>query len=389
MAVGMASRWRWSRWLVLAGLVVLVAVLRLTLFAPDSVPVRVVAAEKGRVEETVTNSRAGTVKARRRAKLAPEVGGRVLELPRRRGARVEKGDLLLRVDDALQAAQLRLAEDERKAALAQRDQACLAAERAARESERTRSLAAQGIVSADLIDGVDSQARTAQAACRAAGATGERAASAVALARAQLDKTVLRAPFDGIVADTFIEVGEWTSPSPPALPIPPVLDLIDTRSIYVSAPMDEVDSGRILKGQAARVTVDSQPGKHFAARVVEVAPYVMDRLEQNRTVEIELELDDATVAGTLLPGTSADAEVILQTRDAVLRVPTSSLLEGGRVLVLERDRLVERRLELGLRNWDLTEVVGGLAGGERVVVSLDRPEVKAGARARLSEAAAP
>jgi HlyD family secretion protein len=382
----MASRRVWSRWLVVVGLVALVVVLRLTLFAPESIPVRVVAAEKGRVEETVTNSRAGTVKARRRAKLAPEIGGRVLSLPRRRGARVRQGDLLLRVDDALQKAQLRVSEDERKAALAQRDQACLAAERATRELQRTRSLAAQGIVSTDLIDAVDSQARMADAACRASQAAADRAASAVALARAQLDKTVLRAPFDGIVADTFVEEGEWTSPSPPALPIPPILDLIDTRSIYVSAPLDEVDSGRIRKGHTARVTVDSQPGKHFAARVAEVAPYVMDRLEQNRTLEIELELDDVQAAASLLPGTSADAEVILSARDDVLRVPTSALLEGGKLLVLEGDRLVERTLQIGLRNWDMTEVTGGLAQGDRVVVSLDRPEVKAGARAHVAEA---
>jgi HlyD family secretion protein len=187
------------------------------------------------------------------------------------------------------------------------------------------------------------------------------------------------------VADTFIEVGEWTSPSPPALPIPPVLDLIDTRSIYVSAPMDEVDSARVQKGQPARLTVDSQPGKHFGARVVEVAPYVADRLEQNRTVEIEIELDDAAVAASLLPGTSADAEVILSARDGVLRVPTSALLEGGKVLVLEGGRLAEKTLQTGIRNWDFTEVTGGLDEGARVVVSLDRPEITAGAKAREAE----
>jgi HlyD family secretion protein len=382
MASGMLNRRAWTRAALVVALLAIVVLLRATVFAPEVIPVRVVAIEKGRVEETVTNSRAGTVKARRRAKLAPEIGGRVLELPRRRGALVKRGDLLLRVDDALQRAQLRLSEDERQAALAQRDQACLTAERAVRERDRARSLAAQGIVSADLIDGVDSQSRTAEAACRAARATAERAESAVALAQAQLDKTVLRAPFDGVVADTFIEVGEWTAPSPPALPIPPVLDLIDMRSIYVSAPMDEVDSGRIKKGQPARVSVDSQPGRHFAARVVEVAPYVLDRLEQNRTVEIELELDDASAAAGLLPGTSADAEVILSAREDVLRVPTQALLEGGRVLVLEQDRLVERTFQVGLRNWDLTEARAGLSAGERVVISLDRPEVKAGARAR-------
>jgi HlyD family secretion protein len=382
----MASRRLRFRLAALAVLVAAGVALRLTVFAPTLVPVRTVAVQSGRVEETVTNSRAGTVKARRRAKLAPETGGRVLELPHRRGDRVRRGDVLLRVEDSLQRAQLSLAEDERKVALAQRDQACLAADRADRERTRTRGLAAQGIVSTDQIDGVDSQARTAEAACRAARATAERAGSAVTLARAQLRQTVLLAPFDGIVADTFIEEGEWTSPSPPALPIPPVLDLIDTRSIYVSAPMDEVDSARIRKGQPARVTVDSRRGEHFAAHVVEVAPYVVDKLEQNRTVEIELELDDDAVARTLLPGTSADAEVVLSARDDVLRVPTSALLEGGKVLVLASGRLLERTLQLGIRNWDFTEVKSGLTAGDRVVVSLDRAEVKAGARARETEA---
>ncbi len=301
--------------------------LRATFFAPKVLPVRVAAVERGRVEETVTNSRAGTVKARRRAKLAPEIGGRVLELPHRRGARVRKGELLLRVDDALQKAQLRLSQDERQAALAQADQACLAAERAVRERDRTRSLAAQGIVSPDLVDGVDSQARTTEAACRAARATAERSDSAVALARAQLDKTALRAPFDGVVADTFIEEGEWTAPSPPALPIPPVLDLIDTRSIYVSAPMDEVDSGRIKKGQPARVSVDPQPGKHFPAHVVGwrptcstggAEPHGRDRGRARRP----------RATGGLLPGTSADVEVILSARDDVLRVPTAGPARG-------------------------------------------------------------
>ena len=291
-----------------------------------------------------------------------------------------QGRVLLRVDDALQQAQLRLAGDESKAAIAQRDQACLAAERAGRDRERTQRLSKDGLVSSEILDRVESEARGADATCRAARAAAERAVSAVALAQAHLDQTVLKAPFDGIVADTFIEEGEWTSPSPPALPIPPVLDLIDTRSIYVSAPMDEVDSGRIRKGQPARLTVDSRPGRSFAARVVEVAPYVVDRLEQNRTVEIEIELDDAGEAASLLPGTSADAEVILSGKDGVLRVPTASLIEGGKVLVLERGRLVEKTLQLGLRNWDFTEVAGGLEEGARVVVSLDRPEIKAGAQ---------
>jgi HlyD family secretion protein len=381
----MTARRIWTRLAAVAVLVAVVVVLRFTVFAPDPVAVRVVAVQKGLVEETVTNSRAGTVKARRRAKLAPETGGRVVSLPHRRGSRVRRGEVLLRIEDSLQQGQLKVAEGDVATATAQRDQACLAADRADRERERIARLADQGIVSTDILDETASQAKGAAAACRAARATVTRAESAVALARATAAKTALLAPFDGIVADTFIEEGEWTTPSPPAIPVPPVLDLIDTRSIYVSAPMDEVDSARVRKGQPARLTVDSYPGRHFAAHVVEVAPYIVDRLEQNRTVEIELELDDAEVAASLLPGTSSDAEVILSARDSVLRVPTSSLLEGGKVLVLERGRLVERALQLGLRNWDFTEVTGGLEEGARVVVSLDRPEIKAGAKARAQE----
>lgn len=382
----MLSRRAASRLAVLALILGLAWLARVSVFAPEPVPVRTVAVEQGRVEETVTNSRAGTVKARRRARLAPETGGRVLSLPHRRGSLVRKGDVLLRLVDAVQGARLQLAEDQRDAAAAQRDQSCLAAERALRESGRTRELASQGIVSPDQIDAVDSQARSAEAACRAARAAADSAASAVVLAQAELRQTVLLAPFDGIVADTFIEEGEWTTPSPPAIPIPPALDLLDPRSIYISAPMDEVDSDRVRVGHTARVTVDSRPGQTFAARVVRVAPYVQDQLEQNRTVEIELELLDPALAQALLPGTSADAEVVLSVRDGVLRLPTSALLEGGKALVLEKDRLVERTLQLGLRNWDFTELQGGLPLGARVVVSLDRPEVMAGARARESEA---
>jgi len=102
----MQIRRSWRRLAALVALVALAVLARLTVFAPERVAVRTVAVERGRVEETVTNSRAGTVKARRRAKLAPEVGGRVVSLPHRRGARVRTGDVLLRLEDSLPRARL-------------------------------------------------------------------------------------------------------------------------------------------------------------------------------------------------------------------------------------------------------------------------------------------
>lgn len=368
-------------WLaVLAGLAVAGVLLRLTVFAPAAVPVQTVTVERGRVEATVSNSRAGTVKARRRAKLSPEEGGRVVALPHRKGDPVRAGDVLLALDARVPEARLGLARGDLDAARAERIRACLASERAARELERHRRLAARGIVSADVLDQVDSGARVAAAACEAAAAGEQRARAAVELAERQLEQTVLRAPFDGVVAELSIEIGEWTTPSPPVIQVPAVIDILDPSSIYVSAPMDEVDAGALRPGLPARVAVDSHPGRHFAGHVVRVAPYVLDREEQNRTVEIEIELEDAAIAERLLPGTSADVEVVLDARDGVLRIPSSALLFGDKVLVVEKERLVERSVEPGLRNWDLTEVRSGLVEGDRVVVSLDRPDVRAGVR---------
>jgi HlyD family secretion protein len=378
----LAAMRRWIvRLLVILGIVAPGLALRATVFAPEPIEVTVVEISRGRVEQTVTNSRAGTVKARRRAQISPEVGGRVAEVPFREGEPFKKGDVLLRLDTSVPAARITLSRRELQAAEAQRQQACVAASRAERERQRFKKLTAEGIISTDVLDQAETAAETTEAACTAARAGVEQARAAIVLASREEGLTVIRAPFEGIVADLSVEVGEYTTPSPPGLPIPPVLDILDPRSIYVSAPMDEVDSGRIHPGQPVRVTFDSYPGREFAGHVRRIAPYVLDREEQNRTVEIEVELDRPE-AVRLLPGTSADVEVLLQTLENVLRVPTPALIEGEKVLVAENGVLVERKLGIGVKNWDWIEVRSGLAPGSLIVVSLDRPEIKAGAKVR-------
>lgn len=374
------------RWLIrlaaAVAIVLAVVALRATVFAPKPLEVVVIAASHGRVEETVTNSRAGTIKARRRALLSPEVAGRVAEIPHREGEQVQAGEVVLRLDSGIQQAQVTLQRRELQAAEAERRQACVRAERARREAARQRRLAAEGIVSADLVDQLQSAADGADAACHAAAAGVEQARAAIALAERQSGQTVLRAPFDGIVADVAVEVGEWTTPSPPAVPVPPVLDIIDPTSLYVSAPMDEVDSARIHPGQPVRITIDAWPGRRFQGHVTRIAPFVADREEQNRTVDIEVSLEDVPADVRLLPGTSADVEVVLQVRDDVLRVPTPALLEGGKLLIAKDGVLADRPVRTGLRNWDWTEVVGGLSPGELLVVAFDKPEIQAGAKVR-------
>jgi len=357
--------------------------------APETVTVRAVAVERGVVERTATNTRAGTVEARQRAKLSPDQGGRVAAVPHRKGDMVHAGDVVLRLDDSLERGQVDLARRQLAAASAERERVCVAAERARRELERNRRLAEQEILAADLLDRYESAAREADAACAVAAAGEASGRASLALAETALDKRTLTAPFDGVVADLSTEVGEWVTPSPPAVPVPAVIDLIDPRSIYLSLPMDEVDSARLARGLVARATVDSHPGRTFPARVARVAPYVLDLEAQNRTVEIEVELDDAALAASLLPGTSADIEVVLERRESVLRLPTAAILAGDRVLAIAGDRLVEKTIRRGLANWDFTEIESGLAEGERVVAAIDRPEIVAGARVAVEPSAAP
>lgn len=378
----MTSSRRALNWVVVAVAVgALAATVRFTLLRPEVVEVVVTEVTRGAVEDTVTNTRAGTVKARARARLSPQLGGVVVELPGRKGARVTRGDLLLRLEASVQQAQLRLAREDARVAEARAAEVCLGAELAARELVRGRALLHDGILSEQQLDALESAAERSRAACSAARAAQAQARAAVELAGAQLALTEVRAPFDGVVAEVTTEVGEWITPAPPGVPIPPVIDLLDPTSLYVSAPIDEVDSRRVRVGQSVRLGVDSVPGRHFAGRVSRVAPFVLDLLEQNRTVEIEVEFEAPGELAEVLPGTSADAEVILARREGVLRLPTSAVGEGGSVLVLADGVLIGRTVSTGLRNWQFTECLAGVAEGELVVTLRDSPAIRAGARA--------
>jgi HlyD family secretion protein len=371
-----------AKWIV-AGIAVvaLVVLLRYTVFAPDIVEVRAAAAELGLVEETVTNTRAGTVKVRLRAELSPQIGGLVVALPHREGDSVKADEVVVVLDSRAQRAELVSARTAVEAAKAQAEEACLAADLAEKELTRVETLHARGIASEQNLDLVRTDRDRTRAGCAAGRAAVGQAESRVFAAEIQLQFTELRAPFAGTVAEVSTEVGEYITPSPPGLPIPPVIDLLDPGSIYVSAPIDEVDAERLGIGLAVRVTVDSRPDRTFEGKVVRVAPYVLDVLEQNRTVEVEVELADPKAIAGVLPGTSADVELILDRREDALRIPASAVAEGGKVLVLADGFLVEKEIEVGLKNWRFAEVLNGLEVGELVVVVRNSPDIKPGARA--------
>ena len=365
--------------LVVAALAGAVFLLRRTVFAPKAVPVQVATVTRGAVEQTVANSRAGTVKARRRAKLSPQEGGRVVALPKRKGDRVRAGDMLLELDASVQRARLDLARRERDAAAAEQARTCLVADRAARELARNRGLAKQGIVSTDLLDQVESGARSAAAACTAAKANAARAAAGVELAERQLAYTTIRAPFDGVIADLSIEVGEWSTPSPPVIQVPPVIDVIDT----------VVDLRQRADGRG-RFGAPSRRGRPRGS------PSTRTRASASPDTSCASAPTCSTSRSRTGPSRSRSSSTTRPSRRRCCparrptsrwssrRAPTCSASPRRRcsratsVLVVDGRTLVERPVEVGLRNWDETEVRSGLAEGDRVVVSLDRAEVKAG-----------
>lgn len=354
----------------------------------EPIAVTVTQIERGTVEATVANTRAGTVKACRRARLAPPAGGQIAHLMVREGERVSAGQVLLELWNQDLAAQEKLTRQQLNSAQARIHEACTMAAQSEREAARARQLKARGFISDARLDQVQSEAGARQAACEAARADLGQARERINVARAGLERTQLRAPFSGIVAEVTGELGEFTTPSPPGIPTPPAIDLIDDTCLFVSAPIDEVDAPQVRVGMEARITLDAMAGRHFAGKVRRIAPYVLDLEKQARTVEVEVQFDDPAAAQGLLVGYSADVEIVHARRSNVGRIPTAALLDGSKVLVIGAGNGIveERQIQTGLTNWEYTEVTGGLKEGDRIVTSLDRAGVKAGARVVAEQA---
>jgi len=362
---------KWRTLGILAGLAAVGTAAALWFGRPEPITVEVVEAARGSVAETVTNTRAGTVKACQRAKLAPPAGGQIARLPVKKGDRVESGQVLLELWNDDIRAELSVTEREAAAARARREEACIAARVARRESNRLASLTERKLVSTELAERAAGEADAREAACRAAAEQIRVSQARIEAAQARLERTLLRAPFAGTVAEINGEIGEFVTPSPVGIPTPPAVDVVDTSCIYITAPIDEVDAPRVREGMPARVTLDAFRDRSFKAHVRRVAPYVLDTEKQARTVEVEAEIDELGDA-LLLPGYSADVEVILAERTDVLRIPTRALIEGKRVYVLEGDTVRSREVTAGIGNWEHTEITAGLDAGARVVVSIDR-----------------
>ena len=348
---------------------------------PKPIPVVLKEVSSGKVEATLANTRAGTVEACQRTKLSTIIGGRIEVLNVKEGDKVKKGQLLLKLWNDDQQANAALAETQITLSAKRSEEACIAAVNAKNEAKRQADLRAKGFVSTSKEEAARTEAEVRSAACNTAKADVAQAQAKLRATRVEQGRVALYAPFDGTVAKIVGELGEYSTPSPPGVQTPPAIDLIDDSCLYVKAPMDEVDAPKIQVGQPVRITLDALPGKSLPGKVRRVAPYVSAVEKQARTVDIEVDFASPELIGTLLVGYSADVEIILASRDNILRIPTAAIQEGGKVLLFNADsgKLEERQIRTGLANWEYTEVTEGLSAGERIVTSLEKEGVKAGA----------
>jgi membrane fusion protein (multidrug efflux system) len=300
--------------------------------APAAAQHWVALATAGRAAVEAQVERSGQLRARNRVRIHAQEEGRIVQLPHRAGDAVEKGALLVALDDAL----IRAERDKAHAERAQREQDLVRAEK----------LVARKLISEELL----SRARTALAVARA----DEK------LLETRLSYTRIHAPFAGVVTERLAEPGDIAARHAH------LLSLADPASLYIEATVSELLAARLAPGVVVEVLVDALSDQPQAARVERVQPQV-DAQSRQQIVEIAFE----RIPPGALPGQLARARFALAA-DAALSVPAVAVrrdTQGEHVFVVDAEGKAHRRtVQGGARHGDALVIERGLTDGERVVV---------------------
>ncbi|MFB3819550.1 MAG: efflux RND transporter periplasmic adaptor subunit [Candidatus Methylomirabilales bacterium] len=316
----------------------------------------------------------GYVTPRRRATIAAKITGRVNEILAEEGMRVEAGQVLARLDDSDARARLRAAEAERTAIAAALAEHRVNLANAERDRRRWEELWKDGAVSEQGVD----QARTAAESLKARIALAEeqvRAAEArIRVAEQDLENTVIRAPFAGLVVSKDAQRGEMVSPisAGGGFTRTGIATIVDMSSLEIEVDVNESSLARVRPGQPVLAALDAYPDWKIPGHVRTLIP-TADR--QKATVKVRVAFDrldprilpDMGVKVTFLgpepPAGDASAARAIVPRAAVRQEA------GGAVAFVVRDgRVARRALALGQLRGSEQEVTAGLAEGEQVVV---------------------
>ncbi len=321
-------------------------------------------------QKTLLNA-SGYVTARRQATVSSKVTGKVVEVSIEEGMKVEAGTVLARLDSSNVEKSLRLAEAQLEAARKSLDETKANLDRAEREWRRMAQLAENKISSRSDLDRAEADAKALQARLVRQQADVSVAEQEVAVWRQQLDDTIIRAPFAGIVTTKNAQPGEMISPisAGGGFTRTGIGTLVDMSSLEIEVDVNESYINRVEAGQRVEATLDSYPDWPIPCKVIAIIP-TADRQKATVKVRVGFEKLDPRILpdmGVKVAFRGAAGEVAAQ---GLLLPRTAVRVDAGRQVVwVWRDGRIERRsVTVGRSKDDEISIVAGLNSGERVVV---------------------
>jgi RND family efflux transporter MFP subunit len=373
-ARGNPGRFKWLRWFAAGfGGVLLVSAAVFTLKGKTPV-VEVATVRAGEPGRPALLNASGYVTPRRRATIAAKITGRVNEVFAEEGMRVEPGQILATLDDSDARARLLSARADREATAATLADLRVNLANAERDRRRMEALWRDGGVSEQLVD----QARTTADSLRARIGLAEeqvRAAEArIAVAQQDLDNTIIRAPFAGIVVSKDAQRGEMVSPTSAGggFTRTGIATIVDMNSLEIEVDVNESYIARVKPGQPVTAALDAYPDWRIPAKVRTVIP-TADR--QKATVKVRVAFD--RLDPRILPDMGVKVAFLGEepstrpTGGTRVLVPRAAVRQedGVQVVFVYREGRVERRaVRLGQARGNDHEVIAGLSDGEQIVV---------------------
>ena len=308
------------RLIIAGGVVLALAVGAWLLLKPktDATPYRMAEVTRGDVTSSVSAS--GTLQALVTVDVGSQISGQIKDINVDFNDKVKKGQVLATIDPQTYTSRVRQGQAQVAASTAQRNQAQAQAAVAMANYNRTKSLFDKGFVSQAQVDADLAAYKATQASVASAAAQIASSQAGLASNQVDLSRTTITAPIDGIVIDRKIQVGNTVAASLQA----PVLFTIaqDLSQLQANISVGEADIGQLREDQTVNFTVDAFPDDSFSGTVTQVRK--QPTTTQNVTSYVVI-AQAANPDMKLLPGMTANADIVLQERRNVLKVPTAAL----------------------------------------------------------------
>ena len=320
------------------------------------IPVEVEKSVKKDLMNVTTYS--GKVYAQKEVMVMPMMPGKVTSVMVNVGDRISKGDVLFTLDKEDIEKQIEQANAAYESALANYNMTKEQIENAKANYERAKQLYEQGIIS--KVEFEKAELAASDSSLEAAKAGLNQAELAYKQAMEALDNTVVEAPISGIVSTVNIDTGEIASSGQPALTI------VDMDTVYVQINVPENQINNLSEGQEVIVRIPSALDKEFKGKIDSISPAV-DQRTQLYPVKIYISNEDHIIK----PGMLARIEVHTDLTKDVIAVRSEAVIEkdGEKIVyVVEDDKAVEKKVEVGLDTGDYIQITSGLNEGERVIV---------------------